>query len=256
MHVDWDILNSISPFAISVDGDVDFETARTASSQRRLLQPGPRRPLPADPGLAIPADGRRARSPATTTRAGTTRCRARCRTRPAGSRPDLPTIGIARLPRRGPPQPSRRGCPCQDHASHRTVSYVHGYDERESERLHDQAGTLVELLHADTAYPAGSRVLEAGCGVGAQTVTLAAQQPGRALHVDRRLGRVARGRGARVASVAQRRVPPGRHLRPAVRAGVVRPRLRLLRARAPAAARSTALRAAAGRAAARAARSR
>ena len=25
MHVDWDILNSISPFAISVDGDVDFE---------------------------------------------------------------------------------------------------------------------------------------------------------------------------------------------------------------------------------------
>ena len=25
LHVDWDILNSISPFAISVDGDVDFE---------------------------------------------------------------------------------------------------------------------------------------------------------------------------------------------------------------------------------------
>jgi SAM-dependent methyltransferase len=56
-------------------------------------------------------------------------------------------------------------------------AYVHGYRPRESERLHDQAGTLVELLHADTAYPAGSRVLEAGCGVGAQTVTLARRSP-------------------------------------------------------------------------------
>jgi SAM-dependent methyltransferase len=57
------------------------------------------------------------------------------------------------------------------------VSYVHGYDERESERLHDQAGSLVELLHHDTRYPPGSRVLEAGCGVGAQTVTLVANSP-------------------------------------------------------------------------------
>jgi SAM-dependent methyltransferase len=56
-------------------------------------------------------------------------------------------------------------------------AYVHGYDERENERLTDQAGALVELLHHDTAYPAGSSVLEAGCGVGAQTVTLAARSP-------------------------------------------------------------------------------
>ena len=56
-------------------------------------------------------------------------------------------------------------------------AYVHGYDPRESERLADQAGTLVELLHSDTAYPAGSTVLEAGCGVGAQTVTLAQRSP-------------------------------------------------------------------------------
>ena len=55
--------------------------------------------------------------------------------------------------------------------------YVHGYDRRENVRLEDQASTLVELLHADTAYPAGSRVLEAGCGVGAQTVTLARNSP-------------------------------------------------------------------------------
>jgi trans-aconitate methyltransferase len=56
-------------------------------------------------------------------------------------------------------------------------TYVHGYHEREHERLQDQAGTLVDLLHHDTAYPAGSKVLEAGCGVGAQTVTLATRSP-------------------------------------------------------------------------------
>ena len=56
-------------------------------------------------------------------------------------------------------------------------AYVHGYDHRENIRLQDQASTLVELLHSDTAYPAGSRVLEAGCGVGAQTVTLARNSP-------------------------------------------------------------------------------
>lgn len=56
-------------------------------------------------------------------------------------------------------------------------SYVHGRDARESGRLRDQAGALVELLHGDTSYPAGSVVLEAGCGVGAQTVTLAQRSP-------------------------------------------------------------------------------
>jgi SAM-dependent methyltransferase len=56
-------------------------------------------------------------------------------------------------------------------------AYVHGYRASEQERLRDQAGTLVDLLHSDTAYPRGSAVLEAGCGVGAQTVTLAQRSP-------------------------------------------------------------------------------
>lgn len=56
--------------------------------------------------------------------------------------------------------------------------YVHGYDPRENTRLQDQASTLVHLLHCDTAYPTGTTVLEAGCGVGAQTVTLAQNSPG------------------------------------------------------------------------------
>ena len=59
-----------------------------------------------------------------------------------------------------------------------TKHYVHGYDPRENIRLQDQARTLVELLHSDTRYPDGSKVLEAGCGVGAQTVTLAVNSPG------------------------------------------------------------------------------
>jgi len=56
-------------------------------------------------------------------------------------------------------------------------SYVHGYADREARRLRDQADTLAELLHADSRFPPGVSILEAGCGVGAQTVTLAAQNP-------------------------------------------------------------------------------
>jgi len=56
-------------------------------------------------------------------------------------------------------------------------SYVHGYHARESQRLQDQANALVELLHSDTRYQKGSRILEPGCGVGAQTVTLARNSP-------------------------------------------------------------------------------
>lgn len=56
-------------------------------------------------------------------------------------------------------------------------AYVHGYRTRENERLQDQAGTLVDLLHSDTAYPSGSMILEAGCGVGSQTLTLAQRSP-------------------------------------------------------------------------------
>ena len=59
-----------------------------------------------------------------------------------------------------------------------TSQYVHGYDQFESVRLQDQARTLVDLLHSDTSFPDSSAVLEAGCGVGAQTVSLAANSPG------------------------------------------------------------------------------
>jgi SAM-dependent methyltransferase len=57
------------------------------------------------------------------------------------------------------------------------IDYVHGYSVKENTRLSDQATTLTELLHVDTRYPAESLVLEAGCGVGAQTVVLADNSP-------------------------------------------------------------------------------
>jgi ubiquinone/menaquinone biosynthesis C-methylase UbiE len=56
-------------------------------------------------------------------------------------------------------------------------NYVHGYSDRESERLHDQANALDELLHHDSIFPQKSKILEAGCGVGAQTRIIAVKNP-------------------------------------------------------------------------------
>lgn len=56
--------------------------------------------------------------------------------------------------------------------------YVHGRSDREAERLHYQASRLADLLHQDTRYLPGTRVLEAACGVGAQTLILAKNSPG------------------------------------------------------------------------------
>ncbi len=61
--------------------------------------------------------------------------------------------------------------------SEQFLPYVHGRSERESERLHDQASGLSMLLHEGTSYPPGAHVLEAGCGVGAQTIILARNSP-------------------------------------------------------------------------------
>ena len=82
--------------------------------------------------------------------------------------------------------------------------YVHGYSAREERRLLDQASTLADLLHAGTRYPDGAHVLEAGCGVGAQTVTLARNNPGArftCIDISARSLELARER-ARVASLA------------------------------------------------------
>ena len=58
------------------------------------------------------------------------------------------------------------------------ATYVHGYTIGEADRLNDQARTLLDFLHEGVRYLAGARVLEAGCGVGSQTATLASNNPG------------------------------------------------------------------------------
>jgi SAM-dependent methyltransferase len=57
------------------------------------------------------------------------------------------------------------------------MAYVHGYSERETQRLYEQADILADILHTGTAFPAGARVLEAGCGVGGQTRLLVKRSP-------------------------------------------------------------------------------
>jgi SAM-dependent methyltransferase len=53
--------------------------------------------------------------------------------------------------------------------------YIHGYSVQESSRLNDQANTLDNLLHHDTTFQPGDLILEAGCGVGAQTNIIASK---------------------------------------------------------------------------------
>jgi len=82
----------------------------------------------------------------------------------------------------------------------RQLNYIHGYGASEAERLHDQATSVRDLLHADTRYPAGSVVLEVGCGTGEQTVSLAGNSPGaRIVAFDRETRSLTRAR-ARVAA--------------------------------------------------------
>jgi SAM-dependent methyltransferase len=58
-----------------------------------------------------------------------------------------------------------------------SIKYVHGYSDREALRLNDQADTLDDIIHYDTIFPENSLILEAGCGVGAQTKIIAPKNP-------------------------------------------------------------------------------
>ena len=57
------------------------------------------------------------------------------------------------------------------------MTYVHGYTDRETQRLLEQSLILEKLLHEGTQYPEGSRILEVGSGVGAQTRILTTREP-------------------------------------------------------------------------------
>jgi SAM-dependent methyltransferase len=73
--------------------------------------------------------------------------------------------------------------------------YIHGYGADEAARLRAQAASVRDLLHDDTRFPAGSVVLEVGCGTGEQTVSLARNNPGaRIVAFDREPSSLARAR--------------------------------------------------------------
>lgn len=55
--------------------------------------------------------------------------------------------------------------------------YIHGYTSQEAQRLYRQAELLAPILHADSNFAPGSKILEAGCGVGAQTKIIATKNP-------------------------------------------------------------------------------
>ena len=96
----------------------------------------------------------------------------------------------------------------------------------------NQGETLADLLRWDTSYAVGSYVLEAGCGVGVQTLTLARKSPGtRITGVD--VSEAALDEARREKAAAGRtnvQFSRVRHPVAAVRAVVVRSRLRLFRA--------------------------
>lgn len=66
---------------------------------------------------------------------------------------------------------------------------MHGYTDEEARRLTDQADVLAERIHAGVRYPPGAKILEVGCGVGAQTIHLARNNPACAITaIDRSAG--------------------------------------------------------------------
>jgi len=65
----------------------------------------------------------------------------------------------------------------KEHKQRPIDDYIHGYSENETQRLYDQANSIATFLHWDSKWEAGSMILEAGCGVGAQTKIIASQNP-------------------------------------------------------------------------------
>jgi SAM-dependent methyltransferase len=70
--------------------------------------------------------------------------------------------------------------------------YVHGYSAAEATRLTRQANILAPFIHAGVVFPPRSKILEAGCGIGAQTVELAmTNMQSRIISIDRSADSVA-----------------------------------------------------------------
>jgi SAM-dependent methyltransferase len=76
-----------------------------------------------------------------------------------------------------------------------TEDYLHGYTAEEQKRLREQSRILGESVFRRVSFPPGSRVLEVGCGVGAQTELLLERFPEiRVCSVDREEAQLAQAR--------------------------------------------------------------
>jgi ubiquinone/menaquinone biosynthesis C-methylase UbiE len=75
----------------------------------------------------------------------------------------------------------RRAARYHPHVPDSPTGYLHGYSEQERERLHRQALFLAPMVHDRLPLRRRKRLLEVGCGVGAQTEILLRHFP--ELHV-------------------------------------------------------------------------
>ncbi|WP_133139763.1 class I SAM-dependent methyltransferase [Legionella genomosp. 1] len=75
------------------------------------------------------------------------------------------------------------------------INYIHGYNQKETQRLYQQAKLIYHFAHQDLPFQKKERLLEIGSGVGAQTALLLKDFPN--LHVtgiDREPGQVEQAR--------------------------------------------------------------
>jgi ubiquinone/menaquinone biosynthesis C-methylase UbiE len=73
--------------------------------------------------------------------------------------------------------------------------YIHGTSAAEQQRLYEQARYLEPMVFAGVSFPARARLIEPGCGVGAETEVLLRRFPGvRVEAVDRSPEQVAQAR--------------------------------------------------------------